>query len=288
MKVLFCTDGSKISYHAIQNFNNWVKNFTIDILCAIDWSFMPDNVLVEDSDFATYCTNSADSILDYSAKFLKELGINVGEKIKMCGTTVDCILEILDKSDYDYVVLGSHGKKGIQKWLGSVSQEVSSLAHVSTYISKEKNFRQKVVFAVDNSNSSQYMIRNCLSNLNLQDKEIQLVTVFEIPDYLFLEGNVDSSWILDIDKKQETAAMILLNNFENLIVQNGLTVENKVILRGNPSTEIIKYLVKEDADLVVCGVHEYKKFHKFLLSSVSRRILELAKSDVLIIKQDND
>ena len=99
MKVLFCTDGSKISYHAIQNFSNWVTDFTVDVLCAIDWSFMPDNVIVEDSNFVTYCTNSADSILDYSAKFLDELGINIGKKIKMCGTTVDCILEALDKDE---------------------------------------------------------------------------------------------------------------------------------------------------------------------------------------------
>lgn len=287
MKILFCTDGSKISYHAIQNFGNWVNDFTLDILCAIDWSFMPDNVIVEDSDFATYCTNSADSILDYSAKFLEELGMNVDEKIKMCGTTVDCILEALERKEYDYVVLGSHGKKGIQKWLGSVSQEVSSITQVPTYISKEKNYRQKIVLAVDNSNGSQIMIQNCLKNLNLQDKEIQLVTVFEIPDYLFLEGNIDTNWILDIDRKQEVAAMNLLNNVENIVKQNGLGVSNKVVLRGNPSTEIVKYLSKEDIDLVVCGVHEYKKYNKFLLSSVSRRILELAKSDVLIVKQHN-
>ena len=89
MRVLFCTDGSKISYHAIQNFYHWMKDFTVDILCAIDWSFMPDTVAVEDSDFAIYCTNSADSILDYSEKFLKEFGLNIEEKIKMCGSTVE-------------------------------------------------------------------------------------------------------------------------------------------------------------------------------------------------------
>ena len=149
MRVLFCTDGSKISYHAIQNFYHWMKDFTVDILCAIDWSFLPDSVAVEDSDFATYCTNSADSILDYSEKFLSEYGLNVDEKIKMCGSTVDCILETCDKKEYDYVVLGSHGKKGIQKWLGSVSQEIASVSKISTYISKEKNYRQKVLFTVD-------------------------------------------------------------------------------------------------------------------------------------------
>lgn len=284
MRVLFCTDGSKISYHAIQNFYNWMNEFTVDILCAVDWSFMPDNVAVESANFTSYCTNSADSILEYSEKYLTELGLNVGEKIKMCGTAVDCILEVLEKQEYDYIVLGSHGKKGINKWLGSVSQEVSSVTNVSTYISKEKNYRQKVVFAVDSSINSPLVVRHCLEDFNLKDKEIHLVTVFEIPEYLFLEGNIDSSWILDIEKKQETNAMILLSEFEKILDEYGLQATSKVILRGNTSAEILKYLAKEDIDLVVCGIHNHKKMHKFLLSSVSKRILEIAKSDVLIVR----
>ncbi len=284
MRVLFCTDGSKISYHAIQNFYHWMKDFTVDILCAIDWSFMPDTVAVEDSDFAIYCTNSADSILDYSEKFLKEFGLNIEEKIKMCGSTVDCILETCDKKEYDYVVLGSHGKKGIQKWLGSVSQEIASVSKISTYISKEKNYRQKVLFTVDSSEISPVVINKSLETLNLQDKEIYLSTVYEIPDYLFLEGNIDSNWILEVEKKQETASMILLNDYEQKFTEKGLNVKNKIVLSGNPANEIIKFITKEDIDLVVCGIRDRKHLSKFLLNSVSKRILESAKSDVMIVR----
>ncbi len=284
MNVLFCTDGSKISYHAIQNFNHWIKNCDVDILCAADWSFMPDSVAIEDSDFITYCTNSADSILDYSEKYLKELGLNVVDKIKMCGSTIDSILEALNKKDYCYVVLGSHGKKGIQKWLGSVSQEIASIANVSTYISKEKNYRQKVLFAVDSSEVSKNALKDSIEHLDLSDKEIYLVTVFENPDYLFLEGNIDSSWVLDIEKKQESYALMLLSEFESLFKQRGYTVNSKVVLSGNPSSELIKFLAKEDIDLAVCGIRDRKKLSKFLLSSVSKRVLENTKADVLIVR----
>ena len=77
MRVLFCTDGSKNSYLAIKNFSYWVSDFTADILCAIDWSFLPDTVSIEDSEFAMQCANSADSILDYSEKYLKENNIQI-------------------------------------------------------------------------------------------------------------------------------------------------------------------------------------------------------------------
>lgn len=285
MRVLFCTDGSKISYHAIENFSQWAKDCTIDIMCAADWSFLPDSVAIEDTDFITHCKNSAESILEYSSKFLTELGLNIGEKIKMCGTTVDCILEAINNNEYDYVVLGSHGKKGIQKWLGSVSQEIASVSNIPVYVSKEKNFRDKILFAVDYSDISPMVVRDTLKNFDLSNKEICLATVFETPDYLFLEGNIDSGWILDIEQKQANAANFLLNKFESIFTEFNYKVSKKAVLQGNPSAELIKYLSKENIDLVVCGIRNRKNLPKFLLSSVSKRVLESTKSDVLIVRE---
>ena len=135
MNVLFCTDGSKISYNSIINFSSWVKVFSLDILSVVDWSCLPDSVSIENSEFASQCSTSANVILDNAETYLKEMGLNVAQKIKICGEAVDTILDLVDSGKYDFVVLGSHGKKGIQKWLGSVSQEVASSANISSYIS---------------------------------------------------------------------------------------------------------------------------------------------------------
>lgn len=284
MNVLFCTDGSKISYNSIKNFTHWVKDATVDIICVIDWSFLPDSVSVGDSEFAMQCANSANSILDYSEKFLKENDICVGKKIKMCGSTVDSILDIADKSDYKFIVLGSHGKKGIQKWLGSVSQEIASVAKLSTYISKFKTKNKKILFTIDSTDLSSLVVKKCLNSLDLTDKEIYLVNVFEIPDYLFLDGNFDSNWILDIKKQQEKASLMLLSKYEKMFNDVGLFVYSKVTLNGVPSTEIINFAESEGIDLVVNGTKDRKYLSKFLLGSVSKRILENVKSDVLIVR----
>ena len=39
MKILFCTDGSKISFNALHNISCWIKDAIIDTICIIDWSF---------------------------------------------------------------------------------------------------------------------------------------------------------------------------------------------------------------------------------------------------------
>lgn len=283
MNVLFCTDGSKISYNSILNFSSWVKDFSLDILSVVDWSCLPDSISIENSEFASQCSTSANVILDYAETYLKEMGLNVAQKIKICGEAVDTILDLVDSGKYDFVVLGSHGKKGIQKWLGSVSQEVASSANISSYISKNINNRKKVLFAVDNSELSAKVVLNSLNFLNLDDKEIYLATVYEVPDYLFLEGNVDSTWILEIEKKQEQASRLLLNSFEKSFIEKGFEVKDKLIFRGVPSQEIINFSNKKDIDLVVTGIRTRKHLSKFLLGSVSKRILENVKSDVLIV-----
>ncbi len=283
MNVLFCTDGSKISYNSIINFSSWVKDFSLDILSVVDWSCLPDSISIENSEFATQCSTSANVILDYAETYLKEMGLNVVQKFKICGEAVDTILDLVDSGKYDFVVLGSHGKKGIQKWLGSVSQEVASSANISSYISKNINNRKKVLFAVDNSELSAKVVLNSLNFLNLEDKEIYLATVYEVPDYLFLEGNVDSTWILEIEKKQEQASRLLLNSFEKSFIEKGFEVKDKLIFRGVPSQEIINFSNKKDIDLVVTGIRTRKHLSKFLLGSVSKRILENVKSDVLIV-----
>lgn len=283
MNVLFCTDGSKISYNSIINFSFWVKDFSLDILSVVDWSCLPDSISIENSEFASQCSTSANVILDYAETYLKEMGLNVAQKIKICGEAVDTILDLVDSGKYDFVVLGSHGKKGIQKWLGSVSQEVASSANISSYISKNMNNRKKVLFAVDNSELSAKVVLNSLNFLNLEDKEIYLATVYEVPDYLFLEGNVDSTWILEIEKKQEQASRLLLNSFEKSFIEKGFEVKDKLIFRGVPSQEIINFSNKKDIDLVVTGIRTRKHLSKFLLGSVSKRILENVKSDVLIV-----
>ena len=284
MKVLFCTDGSKISFSAIRNFSKWMRDITVDIFCAVDWTFLPDSVSVEDSEFANQCSNSANTILDYSQRMLEEYGISVGQKIKICGSTVDSILEICDKDMYDGIVLGSHGKKGIEKWLGSVSQEIAAVAKIPVYISKDKQDNSKVLFTVDSSDISEDIVAKSFDMFDFSDKQVYLATVYEIPDYLFLEGNLDSNWMLEVGKKQEIAAMLLLNKFEKMFEDKGIKVFHKEILNGVPAKELIDYISKEEIDLTVCGIRDRKYFARFLLNSVSKRILEHAKSDVLIIR----
>ncbi|MBR1425161.1 universal stress protein [bacterium] len=284
MKVLFCTDGSKISFDALADFLHWVNDVTVDIISVADWSFLPDAVTVEGTDFAVKCANSADSILDYAENFLIENNISVGEKIKMCGVPVDSILEKEVCGEYDFIVLGSNGKRGFKKWLGSVSQEIASASASSIFISKGLANYDRVLFTLDASELSEKVVLECLNKLNFSGKSITLLTVYEIPEYIFLEGSVDSNWVIDVERKQKQESLALLDKYEKMFNDYGLKIYTKAALKGNPHQMIVKYAHNNDIDLVITGIRNKKYYSRFFISSVSKRVLENVNSDVLIIR----
>ena len=287
MRILFCTDGSKISFDALRNISKWVNDAIIDVICVIDWSFLSDEVSIEADGFAMSCANIADTILEYAEKEVEFLNLKLGKKIKNCGSAVESILEQSEKEKYDLILMGSHGKKGIQKWLGSVSQEVLNSSKITDYISREANNRKRILFTTDGSKCSIGIIQKLLPMLNLENKEIYVCMVVEDPNLLFLEGTLDTNWLLEIEKQQELYAAHAVKDIQTVLEDSNITANETVILRGIPAQKIIDYSKTNEIDLIILGAHNKSRLDKFLTESVSKRVLSNVKSDVMLVKCDD-
>ncbi len=285
MKILFCTDGSKISFNALKNFSNWVNEAVVDSICIIDWSFLPEEVSIETSGFATSCANIADNILNYAENEIKKYGFTTGERIKHCGGAVEAIIEQIKSNNYDVVVMGSHGKKGLQKWLGSVSRDVIDNNIVSSYVSKHANEGKRLLITIDGFQDALDAIETHLPELNLADKEIYVCMVNEDPNLLFLEGNIDSNWLIQIQKNQEHYAAQKLSRIRNFLSNGGIKIIESAILVGIPAQEILNYAKAKSIDLIITGTKSKKKLDAFLTGSVSQRVLENTMADVMIVKK---
>ncbi len=282
MNVLFCTDGSEISFRALRNFSKWARNAEIDAICVVDWSFLPDSVAIEDSRFETSCANVAGSILEKVEFETEELGMTFRDKIRYCGETVSGILEQVQDKKYDLILMGSHGKKGLQRWLGSVSRDIVNNVDTATYITKNKNECKKVLFAADGSSNSRFAASEAIKYLNLTDKEIYIVIVLESPNLLFLEGALDSRWLMEIEEQQHKYATRIILEVQDKLKQYNLKADKFAILQGNPAEKISEFAKKEEIDLIITGTRHSAQ--KRFSGSVSKRILEIAPSDVAIFK----
>lgn len=284
MKILFCTDGSKISFNALKNIAYWVKQATIDTICVIDWNILPAEITLDEENFSFSCANVADTILNYAEEEIKNLGLQLGKRIKNCGSAIESILEQSEKEKYDLILMGSHGKKGIQKWLGSVSQEIINSSKISDYIAKEENNKKKVLFTTDGTECSLSVIEKIISDMELSDKEIHICMVNEDPNLLFLEGTLDTNWLLDIQKQQYMYASNAIEAIKQIIESKGIEVNQSTILTGIPAQEIINYARANEIDLIILGSRNKSKMDRFLMGSVSKRVLENVVSDIWLVR----
>ncbi len=284
MKILFCTDGSKISFNALKNIAYWIKQATIDTICVIDWNILPAEITIDEENFSFSCANVADTILDYAEEEIKNLGLQLGNRIKNCGSAIESILEQSEKEKYDLILMGSHGKKGIQKWLGSVSQEIINSSKISDYIAKKENNKKKVLFTTDGTECSLSVIGEIISDIELSDKEIHICMVNEDPNLLFLEGTLDTNWLLDIQKQQYMYASNAIESIKKIIESRGIEVNQSTILTGIPAQEIINYAKNNEIDLIILGSRNKSKMDRFLMGSVSKRILENVVSDIWLVR----
>ena len=287
MRILFCTDGSKISFNALYNISFWIKDAIIDTICVIDWSFLPDEISIEEENFTYSCANVADTILDYAEEEIKKYGLKKGKRIKNCGSAVESIIEQSNEEEYDLILMGSHGKKGIQKWLGSVSQEIINSSKISNYIAKETNNRKKLLLTTDGTKCSLEIIKKILPNIKLEDKEVHICMVNEDPNLLFLDGTLDTNWLLDIQKQQQIYAASAIKDIQTLLQEHDIKVYETIILTGIPAQKIIDYARTNEIDLIVLGSKNKSKIDRFLTGSVSKRVLENVTSDIWLIRCKN-
>ena len=280
MHVLFCTDGSKISFNALHNFAKWTNGAIIDVMCVIDWTFLPDEVSIEAEGFANSCASVADNILDFAEKEVGKTSLIFGQRIKRCGEAVDSILEQVEKEKYDIVLMGSHGKKGIQRWLGSVSRDVVNNINISAYVTKYENRCKRILFATDGTDNSNRAVNEAIKNFNLNEKEIYICVVTENPSLLFLEGTLDSHWLLELEQQQEKYADKIIRDVRSKLEEYSLPVKRDAVVMGIPAEKIIDYARDENIDLIVMGTREKAKIR----GSVSKRVLENTTADVFIVK----
>ena len=114
--------------------------------------------------------------------------------------------------------------------------------------------------------------------------------VNEDPNLLFLDGTLDTNWLLDIQKQQQIYAAKAIKDIQALLEEHNIKTTETTILSGIPAQKIIDYSRLNNIDLIILGSKNKTKLDRFLTGSVSKRVLENVVSDILLVrcKMPND
>lgn len=83
-----------------------------------------------------------------------------------------------------------------------------------------------------------------------------------------------------LDKKART----VLNHYQKVLEDKGLTGVTSIIRKGHPAEEILKTAREENVDMIIVGARGKRTTHLFM-GSVSREVADNADIPVLIVKQ---
>jgi nucleotide-binding universal stress UspA family protein len=217
-----------------------------------------------------------------SAKALKEARQQFaslklkGTARKEQGAVAPTILKRAPKRD-GLLVVGSQGLDALDRFmLGSVSTNVVQHATCPVFVVKnEAAPLRRIALATDGSNASA--------------KALEFVLAKFQPDRLNGKGgrvpiHVSVIHVMQFSNYQvlKEARKLLKQSLRKLI-NAGFTAE-AVCQPGNPAQEIMKAAAKQHADLIVMGAKGLGVIARFLLGSVSTRVVQHSSCSVLVVR----
>lgn len=138
---------------------------------------------------------------------------------------------------------------------------------------------EKILIAHDGSKSSDKALKKAVEIAINFNASLTVLSV--IPElYLTELSDVDRNRIFNSLSKETTDAMEKIRKS-----LSGKSIDVKTLIRqGDPAEKILETAQKMKADLIVTGSHGKHGTKKFLLGSVSSKIVDYSKCPVMVVK----
>jgi nucleotide-binding universal stress UspA family protein len=138
---------------------------------------------------------------------------------------------------------------------------------------------QKILVAHDGSKSSDKALKKAVElAINFNASLTVLAVIPEL--YLTELSDADRNRIFEALSRETTEAMEKIRKS-----LSGKSMEVKTLIRqGDPAEKILETAQKMKVDLIVTGSHGRHGTKKFLLGSVSSKIVDYSKCPVLVVK----
>ena len=287
MNVLVATDGSKYGRWAL----NWVaklpfvepaKVMALHVLdvATLRAPFLAQPVMAGNEQ---YVQEEITRMGARSAKTLQDATQQLAS-LKLAGTVrkeqgpvASTILKQAPKRD-GLLVVGSQGLDALDRFmLGSVS---TNLIHHATcpvlVVKSEAPPLRRMILAIDGSDASAKALKFVLTKFQSDQttskgRRVPIhVSVLHVLPVVMYPGLKEAS------KK-------LLEQSVQKLIKAGFTAEPLCYL-GNPAQEIMKAASQQRADLIVMGAQGLGAIARFLIGSVSTRVVQHANGSVLVVR----
>ena len=226
------------------------------------------------------------------SKSLQKSGVQF-EGILLKGKPSDKIREFAKKRNADLIVLGKHGHGFFENMIaGSETIKVLKSSHIPVLAVKNENYKTKVQFKnilvpIDLSECSDSAITYALNLAEVTGASIKVIHILRLDMYAQdLPAGALELVIEQTEKALNKKVTKIKTAFERKKNNSSIKLTNEVIHGMSEAVTISRYAEKNKVDLVVLHTHGRSGISRFLLGSVTERVLSHSKCSVLAIRPD--
>jgi nucleotide-binding universal stress UspA family protein len=140
---------------------------------------------------------------------------------------------------------------------------------------------KNILIATDGSENGAQAIDAGMEIARLSNEKTYALHVIDTSGYP--SGRGDPKWIRLIEEQFKTFGLEITATVEEAAKAAGVEVEF-VTLGGHPAEKILDFAEKQDVDMIVVGSLGKTDVERFLLGSVSEKVVRNAKVPVLIVR----
>ncbi|MGB9478344.1 MAG: universal stress protein [Candidatus Acidiferrum sp.] len=240
----------------------------------------------------------AEALVAKTAHLLRAKGLQVTAAVEL-GSPKSKIIDIAAEWHADLIVLGSHGRTGLDRFLlGSLPDSVLRHAHCSVELVRlprpakgskrisaaAKGKVRRILLAVDDSKFSEAAARLLIEQIRSPETEVRVLHVVEPLPRLLARGTRGYNPALDkLKEARARQAEDLVAKFAEMLLSNNLKVTTAVG-KGDPKSKILDAAEQWKAELIVLGSIGQTGLERFLMGSVSDTVACHARCSVEVVR----
>jgi len=278
------SDGAAEVLHHASELAHWA-DATIQLLYVADTT--RDSVTVVDGHTVDALVRRGEDVVDEAAKTLDTLGVPYGTDVVQ-GNPAPTIVEYAERYDQDLIVMPTHGREGISRYLiGSVSEKVVRLSPVPVLTVRMQPDEtlvfpyENVLVPTDGSAAATHAAEHLVELAAALDATVHVLSVVD-----------DTALGLDVRStgsgtESEEAATDAVETVVSAAEARGVTKTVRHIEHGTPVEVILDSIESNDVHAVGMGTTGRRGTDRILLGSVAEKTVRSAPVPVMTVADPN-
>ena len=283
--ILFPTDGSdpaeSVLEYALQI--GAEHEATLHILNVADTG--RDSVTSIRGEIIDVLEEEGQQIVDEAAQRAEDRGVSVVSEV-LQGDPYKTIVDYSEQSDVDCIVMPTHGRRGIHRFLlGSVTERVINTAAVPVIsVNPDRDHPltyppQHILVPTDGSRGAELAVTEGINVANATGATLHLLHVVET-------GSLGPDARSKLNEGESTGrAHEIIAEATEKAEEASLEPVTSVIEHGDPSKVIRNYIDENEIDLAILGAHGQTDFNRYVMGGVSAKLVRTSPVPVMWVRE---